>query len=399
MKTDSSSPRSPASYKLLGISLAVIAVIVVVAGVATRRSQAGQIKERATEATVPTVSLVSSANNGAAKFELPARIEAWARVPIYARVSGYLKNWSVDIGGTVKAGQLLAEIDTPDLDQQLLQAQAEANNARSNLALATSTAKRWQSLLASDAVSKQEADEKAGDLAGKQSAVNALQANVERVQALKRYTRLTAPFAGVVTARNTDTGALINVGGAPGSELFVVSDIQRLRVYVNVPQSQVAMVHVGGVAQLSVRERPGRTYAATVQSLAQAIDPRSGAMLVQLAVENQNKELLPGGFATLSFETAVNTNSLNLPPAALIFGKNGTQVATLGSDNRVLLKPVTIARDFGSLIEIAGGIDRNDRVINSPPDGISTGELVRLSADSGKAANIPNTPNPAKAKP
>ncbi|MFZ6734149.1 efflux RND transporter periplasmic adaptor subunit [Undibacterium sp. Ji42W] len=393
MKTDSSN--TSARYKILGISLAIIAAIVVIAGVATRRSQAGQIKDRAIASTVPTVSLVATAGTGAAKFELPARIEAWARVPIYARVSGYLKNWTVDIGGAVKTGQLLAEIDTPDLDQQLLQAQAELSNARSNLALSTSTAKRWQSLLASDAVSKQEADEKAGDLAAKQSAVNALQANVDRVQALKRYTRLTAPFNGIVTARNTDTGALINVGGAPGSELFVVSDVQRLRVYVNVPQSQVAMVQNGSVAQLSVRERPGRAYTATVQSLAQAIDPRSGSMLVQLAVENPNKELLPGGFATVSFESAANTTSINLPPAALIFGKNGTQVATLGSDNRVVLKNVNIARDFGSLIEIAGGIDRNDRVINSPPDGISNGDLVRLAAD----ASANPTSNPAKAKP
>ena len=382
MKSDSLLTRQ----RLLGVSLAVLAVVVVVAGLLSRRSQAEHLNSSAAERAVPTVSLLTASAQSAAALELPARIEPWARAPIYARTSGYLKSWNVDIGGAVKAGQLLGVIETPDLDQQLLQARAELATARSNLALSSSTAKRWQALLESDSVSRQEADEKAGDLAARQSVVNAMQANVDRVEALHGYTRLVAPFDGVVTERNTDVGALISIGGAPGSALFVVSDIRKLRVYVSVPQRQVAMIRTGGVAQLSVPERPGHTYAATVQSLAKAISAGSGTMLVQLSVNNDSGQLLPGAYATVHFDLPDHgADSLSVPPGALMFGKNGTQVATVDSANRVLLKHVTVARDLGNVIELAGGIDRHDRVIDSPPDGIATGDLVRVAAATGKA--------------
>jgi RND family efflux transporter MFP subunit len=380
MKTSPSNSRQ----KLFGISLTVIAAALVVAGLASRHLQAEQLKDGAADHSVPTVALLTATDIKATPLQLPARIEPWARAPIYARVSGYLKSWKLDIGAPVKAGQLLAEIETPDLDQQLLQAKAELVTARSNLALSTSTAQRWKSLLASDAVSKQEADEKAGDLAAKQSVVAALQANVDRVQALQRYTRLTAPFDGVVTARNTDIGALINVGGAPGSELFVVSDVRKLRVYVNVPQRQVALVKPGSTVKISVPERPGKSYNAVVQSQAQSIAPGSGTMLVQLAADNAAGELLPGGFATVSFETTADASRMTLPPAALMFSKNGVHVATVTRDNRVLLKKVTIARDFGNVIELDSGLDRADRVIESPPDGIANGDLVRVAATQPK---------------
>jgi len=380
MKTSTSNSRQ----KLFGISLTIIAAALVVAGLASRHLQAEQLKDGAADHSVPTVALLTATDIKATPLQLPARIEPWARAPIYARVSGYLKSWKLDIGAPVKAGQLLAEIETPDLDQQLLQAKAELVTARSNLALSTSTAQRWKSLLASDAVSKQEADEKAGDLAAKQSVVAALQANVDRVQALQRYTRLTAPFDGVVTARNTDIGALINVGGAPGSELFVVSDVRKLRVYVNVPQRQVALVRAGSTVKISVPERPGKSYNAVVQSQAQSIAPGSGTMLVQLVADNAAGELLPGGFATVSFETTADASRMTLPPAALMFSKNGVYVATVTRENRVLLKKVTIARDFGNVIELDSGLDRADRVIESPPDGIANGDLVRVAAAQPK---------------
>ena len=380
MKSDSFLTRQ----RVIGLSLVVVGVVVVVAGLMGRRSHAERLNDSAAERAVPTVTLLAPSVLNAAPLELPARIEPWARAPIYARTSGYLKSWTVDIGGTVKAGQLLGTIETPDLDQQLLQARAELATARSNLALSSSTAKRWQALLDSDSVSRQEADEKAGDLAARQSVVNAMQANVDRVQALQGYTRLVAPFDGVVTERNTDVGALISIGGAPGSALFVVSDIHKLRVYVNVPQRQVAMVRSGGVAQLSVPERPGHNYTATVQSLAKAISAGSGTMLVQLSVDNTGGELLPGGYATVRFAGADQTDhaadSMSVPPGALMFGKNGTQVATVDSANRVLLKRVTVARDMGNVIELSGGVDRHDRIIDGPPDGIATGDVVRVAA-------------------
>ena len=249
------------------VLLAVAAAAVVITGLASRQSLAAQLRERADAQAVPTVSVINPKSSGSvATLDLPGRVEAQSRAPIYARVSGYLKAWHADIGTRVKAGQLLAEIDTPELDQQLLQAQAELATAKANLALATSTAKRWQALLATDAVSRQEADEKASDLATKGSVVNAVQANVERIVAQKRFARITAPFAGVVTSRNTDVGALVNVGGGPGSELFVVSDTSRLRIYVSVPQVHVASIKVGGPAKLSVPERPGLQMPATSSS-------------------------------------------------------------------------------------------------------------------------------------
>ena len=404
MRTDNDntavSSRPPARFKLAATVAVVIAIAVVAAGLWARKSNAEQLQSTADERGQPSVALVSPQPLTEGGLELPARIEAWSRAPIYARVSGYLKRWNVDIGGKVKAGQQLAEIETPDLDQQLMQAKAELATARSNAALAASTAKRWQGLLESDSVSRQEVDERTGDMTAKQSQVTALQANVDRIEALKRFTQLTAPFDGVVTARNTDVGALINIGGAPGSELFVVSDMRKLRVYVNVPQRQVAQVRTGGKAVLTVPERPGQHFAATVQSTSQAINTASGAMLVQLAVDNEKDELLPGGFATVRFDGAASaasagtsvpaTAAVSLPPGAVIINKDGVQVATVDAGNRVKLRKVTIARDMGTRIELGGGLTAADRVIANPPDGIADGDVVRVAqpaAAPGSAAS------------
>lgn len=383
MPTEVSRPKQ----RVFALAAVALAIAVVAAGLVDRHLHAEQLDQRAAAQAVPTVAVGVPVPTAGGALELPARIEAWSRAPIYARVSGYLKQWNVDIGAPVKAGQVLGVIETPDLDQQLLQAKAELATARSNAALATTTSQRWQALLATDSVSKQEADEKAGDLSAKQSAVNALQANVDRVQSLQRYTSLVAPFDGVVTARNTDVGALIGVGGTPGSELFVVSDIRRLRVYVNVPQRQVAQVRQGALAEITVPERPGRTYAAKVQSLSQSISTASGAMLVQLAVDNTAGELLPGGFASVRFDAKADAAGLSVPPGALIFGKQGVRVATVDSTDRVRLKQVTIARDLGASVELAGGLGKDDRVIQNPPDGVSEGDPVRVAlADNTKKA-------------
>jgi RND family efflux transporter MFP subunit len=371
---------------VIGAIALAVAAAVVIGGLATRYSQAEQLKETAQDRAVPTVSLVSMKDIQGAPMELPARIEAWSRAPIYARVPGYVQRWNVDIGARVKAGQVLAVIETPDLDQDLRQAQAQLAVARSNLALAESTAKRWQSLVAQQAVSKQEADEKQGDFMSKQSTVQALAASVERQQALKRYATLAAPFDGVVTARNTDVGALVNAGsgGAAGSELFVVSDLHRLRVYVQVPQRQVAQIHPGSSARVSVPERPGSSYPAKVESLAQAISAGSGTMLVQLAVENRKGELLPGAFATVQFDlAAMADNAVAVPPGALIMGRNGAQVAVLDAGNRVRIKKVTIARDLGNVVQLGEGVTRADRIIDSPPDGLADGDVVRLARKAG----------------
>jgi len=390
LETSQPSTLSRRGLALSALVLAVLAIAVVASGLATRRSEAAQLRERADADAVRTVNVISPSQSGAAgKIDLPGRIEAHARAPLYARVSGYLKRWTADIGTPVKAGQLLAEIETPELDQQLLQAQAELASAKANAALAAATAKRWQALLASDSVSRQEADEKAGDATTKQSVVNALQANVDRIVATRRFTSIVAPFAGVVTARNTDVGALINVGGAPGSELFVVSDVSRLRVYVNVPQSAVASIKVGSKARLSVPEQPGKVFTATVQSRSQVINAASGSMLVQLVADGAGTDLLPGGAATVSFDLPRAAGTLSVPPGALIFGKDGLRVATVGPDNKVVIKPVKVLRDLGPVIELASGLAPDDRVIDSPPDGVSAGDVVRVVQAAAKAAAAP----------
>lgn len=371
--------QSPIRRHLPLLGLFVLAVAIVVGGLSTRCSRAEQLRDSAAQQSVRAVALVAPTPISAQTMELPGRIEAWSRAPIYARVSGYLKSWQVDIGQPVKAGQALAEIETPDLDQELLQARAELERARTDANLADITARRWQSLLNSNAVSRQEVEERTADQAAKRSAVNAAQANVERVQALQQFKHLEAPFTGIVTAPNTDVGSLINVGMTPGSELFVVSDVSRLRVYVNVPQRMVAGLQAGNRAQLRVPERPGKAYTATVQSLAQAIDAGSGTMRIQLSVDNAAGELLPGAYATVQFDAAQGQAALGLPPSALIIDKRGVQIATLDAEGKARLKQVTIARDLGNMVALAEGLAESDRVIDSPPDGIANGDALRVA--------------------
>jgi RND family efflux transporter MFP subunit len=215
-------------------------------------------------------------------------------------------------------------------------------------------------------------------LNAKLAVVNASQANVNRLQALKNFSRIVAPFDGVVTARNTDVGQLINVGGAPGSELFVVSDVKRLRLYVNLPQNQVSNIQKGTTAKFTVPEQPGQVFTATVQSMSQAISSSSGSMLVQLSAENKRGELLPGGYASVSFSIAPQANLLSVPPSALVYTKSGVQVATVNAENRVVMKPVVIARDHGNRLELLSGIQAQDKVIENPPDGVTQGDLVQV---------------------
>lgn len=369
----------------LFIVTALVAGGLVWNGLHARAKDAEQLKANTDKQAVVTVSVmtpIQNKDNGA--LTLPGRIEAFAKAPMYARISGYLKSWKADIGTPVKAGQVLAEIDTPDLDQQILQAKAELASTQANAALSENTAKRWKTLESANFVSGQAVEEKVGDHNVKLAVVNASQANVNRLQAMKNYARIVAPFDGVVTARNTDVGALINVGGAPGTELFVVSDIKRLRLYVNIPQNYVTAIRKGTPAKFSLPEYPGKVFNAVVQTMSQAIATNSGSMLVQLSAENTHGDLLPGGFATVSFEIPAQTDRLSVPPSALVFTKTGVQVATVGTDNKVQLKQVVIARDHGSRIELLSGIAATDRVIENPPDGVMQGDLVQVATVEAK---------------
>lgn len=371
----------------LGLRIALVAALLVVAaGLALRFMQSRQLRQWTDAQAVPTVSAVQPEHGQpSAELTLPGRLEAYAQAPLYARVSGYLKSWRRDIGAPVKAGELIAEIDTPDLDQQLLQARADLANAQANAALAKISAQRWQSMLASDSVSRQEVDEKTSDYAARQAQVRAAQANLERMQAMKRFARIVAPFDGIVTARNTDVGALIDAGAVGGQELFAVSDTRQLRVYVQVPQSYAPQVRPGIAAKLSVPEYPGQDFPARVEAVAQAVRPDSGSMQVQLLVPNPEGRLLPGGFANVAFELPAAA-ALRVPASALVFDQQGLRVATVDAGGKVRFKRVSILRDLGKAVEIGSGLDPSDRVIDSPPDGLVDGTAVQLAGKPAAAA-------------
>jgi RND family efflux transporter MFP subunit len=358
----------------------LLAFAVVAYGLTSRAVENSQLRSLTEEQAVPTVAIVTPGSVGnQASLDLPGRLEAFIRAPIYARIPGYLKSWKYDIGSKVKAGDVLGEIDTPDLDQQLMQARADLNVAEANARLAEITAKRWQGLAGTDAVSTQDVDQRTFTWQANIAQVKAARANVDRLVAEEGFKRLIAPFDGIVTARETDVGALINVGATGGAELFVVSETGKLRVYVNVPQNYVPSVPDGTNATISVPEHPGKIYRGTVEASAQAVDPGSGTTLMQIIVDNATGEMMPGDYASIHLQIAPTAGVLSVPSSALIFDAKGLSVATVDADDRVLVKPVSIARDLGSVIEVAAGLAPNDRVIENPPDGVSTGTVVQLA--------------------
>jgi RND family efflux transporter MFP subunit len=367
---------------------AIVAVLIVGTGLFSRVMASQNLKTWTEAQAIPTVSVIApSLVKGDQTLVLPGNVQAFYDAQIHARVSGYLKRWYQDIGAHVKAGQILADIDTPELDQQLAQAKANLAIAKANQKLAQTTAARWTSLLASDAVSKQEADEKAGDLEAKTSLVQASDAEVRRLQALEAFKRITAPFDGVVTGRTTDIGALIAAGTPNDPGLFTVADVHRLRIYVKAPQSYSASFHPGAAATLTVPEHPGQTFTATLASTNGAVSDQTGTMLVELQIDNASGDLKPGDYAQVSFALPQPANTIRLPASALMFRRKGMAVATVGPGDHVVMKYITIARDLGSSVEVASGLSPSDRVIDSPPDSLSNGEVVRLGGAAAQHAN------------
>jgi RND family efflux transporter MFP subunit len=371
---------------LLGGAVALLATTVVAYGLGSRAAQNSRLRDLTAAEAVPVVAIVTPTHVADhLSLELPGRLEAYIRAPIYARVPGYLKSWNYDIGGKVKAGDVLAEIDAPDLDQQLMQARADLSVAQANAKLAQISAERWQSLAGTDAVAKQDVDQRTFTWNASIAQVKAAQANVDRLVAEEGFKRLIAPFDGIVTARETDIGALINVGAAGGAELFVVSETGKLRVYVNVPQNDVPSVPPGTRATIKVPEHPDKTYSGTVEASAQAVSPSTGTTLMQLIVDNSAGELMPGDYASIQLQIDAATQVLSVPASALIFDAKGLSIATVDADNRVRLKPVSIERDLGAAVELASGLSPNDRVIENPPDGIGTGAAVRVAGPASVA--------------
>jgi membrane fusion protein (multidrug efflux system) len=382
---NNSPPVSRRKLGMAGVLAVCTAVGIVVTGIMARARSETELKTWTDTQAIPSVAVaVPNAKALNATIDLPGRMEAYYRAPIFARVSGYLKSWSADIGAKVRVGQVIAEIEAPDLDQQLLQARADLASQQASAKLSEATLERRRTLIASNFVSMQEIDERTADLSNKKAAVNSAQANVERLEALAGYKKITVPFDGVVTARDTDVGALINAGGGSGPAMFVISDITKLRVYVNVPQNFVPAIKIGAKAIITVPDYPNRTFDATVESSSQSVDVASGTTRMQLALDNAQGELMPGGYANVKMSLARDALPLHIPASALIFNQNGLRVATVGMDDKVLFKTVTIARDLGRDIELASGISPDDRIITAPPDGLADGDQVRVVGGSAK---------------
>jgi len=373
-----------------GAVAAALALIVIVWSAMSGYSASARLKEATEAQSIVTVATVNPQPlTGISELLLPGNLQANYEAPIYARTSGYLKRWLVDIGTPVKAGQLLGEIQSPEVDSQLRQAQADLVTAQANQRIASVTAERWRNLRASDSVSKQEADEKISVAASNDAQVQAARANVQRLHELSGFEKITAPFDGVVTARNTDIGQLIVAGNNTGPELFRVADMRRLRLYVRVPQTYAAMMKPGLTAELFFPDRPGKLYTAKLDSTSSAIDQATRTLLAQLSVDNSNNELLPGAYSEVHFrlpEGATN-EAYKVPANVLLFRGDGMHVATVDGKGQVVLKRVTIGRDYGSDIEIVQGLAADDKVILSPPDSLTDGVSVRVApSPPGKVA-------------
>jgi RND family efflux transporter MFP subunit len=336
-------------------------------------------KETAQAAVITVLTVSPNRTPLGEELVLPGTVQAFTEAPIYARTSGYLKAWYTDIGTQVTKGQLLAEIEAPEVDQQLSQAAADLATARATESLSNSTNARWKGLLATDSVSKQDAEEKAGDAAAKKAAADSASANVARLRDLESFKRVVAPFNGVITARNTDIGALINAGQSAGSELFRIADTHKLRIYVQVPEAYAAATAPGLQADLRFAEHPQKTFPAVTVRTSNALDPTSRTLQVQLELDNANREVFPGAYAEVHFKLPASAQSLRLPANTVLFRSAGLQVATVDGQKRVKLKNVVQGRDFGNTIEILSGLDAGELVIVNPPDSLTDGVLVRFA--------------------
>ena len=359
--------------------LGVAAVAIAATGIVGRRHDDDQIAKWTDEQAVPSVALVAVQAGGKARdLVLPGNVEAFDTASIHAQVSGYVSEWRKDIGAEVQRGDVLAVIDTPELDQRIAVAQSELAKAKGNMALAKVTADRWNSLRSSSAVSRQAVDEKDSDARAKATDVEAAQSNLDRMKALKAFATIVAPFDGIVTARNVDIGSLVKADSDDGGALFTVSDIHQMRIYVPVPQSYAAAMKNGLMATLELPEYPDRTFNATIDTTSHAIDKKSRSLLVELLANNKDGALAPGAFTRVRFHLPPDPNAATLPANALLFRDNAPQIAILGPDNRVVLKKIRIARDFGSEVEIAGGLGQDARIVANPSDSIEEGEEVRI---------------------
>ncbi len=378
-----SSRRSmPRLRALLILVIAAAAVaLAVISGINPRVRARAMLRDRTDRQAVPAVTTVHPKLGAPAEeVVLPGNIQAYIDAPIYARTNGYLKRWYFDIGARVKQGQLLADIEAPEIDQQLQQARADLTTTEANLKLSQITAARYQNLFKTDSVSKQDVDNAVQDAAAKTAAVKSAQANVGRLEELVSFDKIYAPFDGVITARNTDIGQLIDSGSSGGTahELFHIAAINKLRVFVNVPQVYSHAMTRGLKADLTFPELPGRRFPGTLVRTADALDPATRTLLVEVDVPNPTGRLLPGSYTEVHFAIKSNRSTLIIPSSALIFRAEGLRVAVLRDNNRAALVPITLGRDFGNTVEVVSGLTAGSSVIANPPDSLIDGETVSV---------------------
>ena len=411
-------PPSPRRLRRTGIIVAIAALLVAIIGVGIRWMHERDVRQWTTTRATPVVSVMSPGQGvSGQQITLPGNIQAWYEAPLYARVSGYVKKWYQDFGAHVKKGQLLADIDAPDLDAELGGAQANLKAAdaqvkvrEAEMEFARSTYERWRDS-PKGVVSEQERESKKADFASASARLNSAIADVrsdqgvvDRLSALEQFKRIVAPFDGVVTARTTDIGNLINAGVGSAPQLFRVADVHKMRVFVQVPQELSAGIHNGLTADLDLPQYPDRTFKATVATTSEAINEAARTLLVELHADNTDNLLQPGTYAEVHFNLASNPDTVRIPTSALIFREQGMQVAILGKDNHVELRAVKLGRNLGIDVEVLSGLSPQDRVIESPPDSLSTGDLVRVidnapGPENGRLASKAAPPAAPKATP
>jgi RND family efflux transporter MFP subunit len=369
---------APPGLKRWGKTALVLAIAIAVAGIGWRLWQAHVTAAWTDDQAIPTVEIIKPSTSKTSALNLPGEVQAFTAAPIYAQVSGYVRKWYFDIGAKVKKGQLLAELDTPNLAGQSEQARANLINAQAAQKLSAATAQRYDALFAQGAVSRQDKDEKDADLAAKNASVAAAQASLYSVASQENFRRLLAPFDGVVTSRAVDVGALVTVGNN-ATPLFTVSDQNRLRVYVRVPQNYASYIHPGMTVSFTVPQYPDRTFHASLVASAGAVAAATGTVLVQFGLDNQDGALQPGAYAEVKFPLPPGANGIRLPATALMFRDEGMQVATVDATNHVKLKTITISRDMGAAVDVGSGLSPQDRIIDNPADALRDGDEVRIA--------------------
>ena len=386
MPTEDIKPPSRRSLLTVAAAAVLLAAVVVGYGFINRAQSKQEVVDWTNTQAVPTVALAQPIPGSSSQtLTLPGNIQPFNRAAIFARVNGYVKTWDHDIGSPVKSGQALAAIDAPDLDQQLSQAKATLASVRANLQIASLTANRNNILLQKQIVAQQLADQTTADATAKEAVVDANEANVRQLEAMQSFKTLAAPFDGVVTARNVEIGQLISPGGS-GQPLFEVSDLHRVRIFVQVPQSFSAGLAPGMKATFEMPQYPGVQFDATLSHISKAMNASSHSMQVELQADNSAGKFFGGSYCNVHFEIPTDANLVKIPSTALVTGNQGTQVATLDSNNKVVLKAVQLGRDLGDSVEVIAGLSPSDRIINNPPETLAAGDTVRLAAATPPAA-------------